>query len=238
MSERKSNKTFKLYINSKHQRFWDIIKHAEKQGVNPSDYICKSLITNFNKEVPEPPKAFVPALLELAERYEEQGIDGCQMSYKIPKMFDRMQISNDEMTILTIFAIQLYITILKNDGIQKILETMPEKMLRTRKDIESLRTMDEFKSLLSSKMVLNMDRLQKQEQDRIKQEQDEFQKQQQNLLAEKLASDKKEWEEQNPDKPYWQKNMTDEEIETSNKIASGEWEIVDDSYRENSEYEL
>jgi hypothetical protein len=141
------------------------------------------------------------------------------------------------MMLLTIFAIQLYITILKNDGIQKILDKMPERMLRTRKDIESLRTMDEFRSLLSKYMVLNMDRLQKEENDRLKDEQDRLYEYQRELLAEKLLADKKIWEKQNPGKPYWQKGMTDEEIETSNKLASGEWEIVDDIKERFSEYE-
>lgn len=232
-----SRKTFKLYINKKHQRFWDIIKFAESKGVNPSDYICKTLINGFNKEMPEPKKPIIPALLDVAQDYQDHGIDGQMMSYKIPKMFDRMQISKEDMMLLTIFAIQLYITVLKNDGIQKILDAFPEKMLRTRKDIESLKTMDEFRSLLSKNMILNLNRLQKEEQDRIKDEQDNRLKRQRESMAEKLLADKREWEKHNPNKPYWQKGMTDEEIETSNKLYSGEWEIYDDTKERYSDLE-
>jgi hypothetical protein len=230
---RKSDKTFKLYINSGNKRFWDVVKFAEQKGINVSSYLIEKILKNFDEDVSNPgmpllsKPSFIPALIDLAKDYEKNGIEGSRMSYKIPAAFDNMEISNQDMVTLTLFALQLYITILKNDGVQKSIRIDPDSILRTRKDIDSLKNVSEFKRVLESHMVLDMDRIRRDEELREREEKDKRNREAVELYRQKTDLDRRVWDLMHPGVPYWQKGKTAEQIETSNKLFSGEWTIYE-----------
>lgn len=240
---KKDNK-FRLYINAQNKRMWNIIEELRSNGLNVSSYFCSKIIEGYEKDNHHPmsvaePEHIAPILKKnhlihdltiLAKEHETIGIDGLNINYVLPHMFSNSEISKEDMTDLVVFIFKLYTTVICTNDIKNIIINNPDKILSSKKDLNSKYKSDEFKKILNLELLDDIDRKILFEEQKKKAAVEERNRKMIELTRKKLEMEKTQWEIENPGRAYWTKGMSDEEIETSNKLLSGEWEIVTDSY--------
>jgi hypothetical protein len=239
----RKNTKFNLYINSDNKRIWNIIEDLKHEKVDISSYLCSKIIEGYEKDNHHPmsePIVKAPIkeknhliydLAEIAKEAEENGIDGHDISYVLPHMYSNSEISKDDMTDLVSFIVKLYLTVVNTNEIKKIILANPDKFPNTKKDIDTKYRINEFKKLLNLELFDDIDRKVLYDEQKKKEEMEERNIKMIELNRQKLQIERQQWEHENPGREFWTKGMSDEEIETSNKLLSGEWEIVTtDSY--------
>ena len=213
-------KHFKLYLNSSNKKVWDIINECQKKGISPSDYLCKKILEDQQPVIETPkPKSLIERLIEIAREYEDKGIDGLDISYKLPYLYKKEEISKEDMIDLILFTQKLKITIEETGNFLEIFNELP---IDSKRDIMNKDKMVLFKKLLQFKLVAESEKLDREQKQREKQRRlEEF--------NQKREEEVRQWLLDNPGKEYWMKGLSDEEVkeqlEQDSKILSGEWII-------------
>lgn len=181
----------------------------------------------------------VKNLVEIAKEYEDRGIEGHDISYIIPAMFERGLITKEDMANLILFTIKLYLTLTYtqtnilqscNSFIQRLLSGM-------KRDINVNTLIKDFKGELINKLnikslIEDQERIKKHEYEYLKKKKEENIKKAMEIQKLKQKLEIEQWKIMNPNKELWMKDMNDDEIQLSNKIFSGEYTIVDYSDEE------
>ena len=237
----KIRREVKLYFNDSHVAAASLWQWCKDNKIPCSEYFARAAIEKFEREhgrhpflvkkeiAEDKPKNVVEKLIDLAFEYEERGISGADITYKLPHMFKNGEISKETMAYLIIFIMKLKITIDETGNFAEILDEFP---VDSKRDIQSKEKMDYFKKLLNLKLQRESQRHAQHEREKLKE-----------LAREEHERNVKrewdEWKKLHPDKPYWMKGLTEEEIEVSEKIGSGEWKVVGmNDYDDDDEEEL
>jgi hypothetical protein len=228
----KKDKTFRLYINQSNIKVWEAIAYAESQGISPSDYLCKKVIEEFqrNKDLPivkiqeDQPKNLIDELVSLAVDYEHNGIDGLDISYCLPRYFDQGLISREDMALLGVFLIKSYITFMETGNVRKVLTEIDP--LSSKRDITSVSIMEQFKEHLIEKIQYDPEKIKREEEIRLRLQEEEHIHKMKQIRLEKIRQEKQDWELLHFDIPFDQRDMTEEQREIRNKLDSGDYVII------------
>ncbi len=228
-------KEAKIYFGEKFKIAGQIWQWCKDANIPSSEFFNQAAIEKFDREKRDPvliktnlvkkseevrKKSFAQRLFELAKEYEEEGMDGADISYKLPKMFNNQEIGKQQMAYIILFAQKLKITIDETGNLAKILDEYP---IDSKRDIQNKTKMDYFKTILDIKLN-NENQTLKQEQKK-KEEQARWE-----AHLQKRKKEKEEWYKLNPNKPFWAKDLTDEEYEVELKIQSGEYKAYGLNY--------
>jgi hypothetical protein len=147
-------------------------------------------------------------------------------------MYFKAELTREAMVDIAVFAFKLYMTIINTEEIRNVIIKHPEKVLKSKRDTQIKYKVEGLKKLLNLELLDDIDRKILYDEQKQKEEMEERNRKMMELNRQKLQIEKAQWEFENPGREYWTKGMTDEEIETSNKLMSGEWEIVTDEPQE------
>jgi len=237
----KKPREVKLYFNDRNHKAAEIWQWCRENNIPCSEYFNMAAVEKFkrdylynpsilqqvlkqekeqkNEEV-DHPKSFVQQLIDIATEYEEKGIDGADISYKLPYMYSKGQISKEQMAYIILFAQKLKITIDETGNFAEILDEYP---IDSKRDIQNKPKMDQFKKILQLKLTKESDKLKKEK----KKLEDQARLED---YIQKKKKEAEEWNKQHPDKPFWTKDLTDEEYEVELKIESGEYKVLGINY--------
>lgn len=234
-SARSGLKEAKIYFGEKFKVAGEIWQWCKDSNIPSSEFFSQAAVEKFDRERRDPAlikrnlikkeeevqkKSFLQRLYELAKEYEEEGMDGSDMTYRLPRSFDRQEIGKPQMAYIILFAQKLKITIDETGNFSEILDEFP---VDSKRDIQNKVKMDYFKSLINLKLKNENENLKKEK--KKKEEQERWE-----AHIEKRKKEKAEWEKLNPGKAFWMKDLSDDEIETALKIDSGEYKAYGINY--------
>lgn len=183
----------------------------------------------------------VKNLVSIANEYEERGIEGYDISYIIPMMYSQNLVTKEDMANLILFTVKLYLTLTyTHTNILQSCNSYVQRLVSCiRRDINVNTLIKDFKEEILNKLSLKQtleeqEKIQKHEQEYKRKKHQEQIKKTKELYKLKQKLEIEQWKLLNPNKELWMKDMTDDEIETSNKIFSGEYTVIDDSELNNN----
>lgn len=183
----------------------------------------------------------VKNLVSIANEYEERGIEGYDISYIIPMMYSQNLVTKEDMANLILFTVKLYLTLTyTHTNILQSCNSYVQRLVSCiRRDINVNTLIKDFKEEILNKLSLKQtleeqEKIQKHEQEYKRKKHQEQIKKTKELYKLKQKLEIEQWKLLNPNKELWMKGMTDDEIETSNKIFSGEYTVINDSELNNN----
>lgn len=228
-------KEAKIYFGEKFKVAGEIWQWCKDANIPSSEFFSQAAMEKFDREKRDPSlikrnlvkneeeikkKSFIERLYELAKEYEEHGMDGADITYKLPRAFNRREIGKEQMAYIILFAQKLKISIDETGNFAEILDEYP---IDSKRDIQNKDKMDYFARLINIKLKNENERLKKEQK---KKEEDA--RWEAHIAKKKI--EKEEWNKQNPGKPFWMKGLSEDEIETELKIESGEYKVFGINY--------